>query len=49
MTCLNPGWGGGHSGILILIITCQTLRLSGRLTKVDGRVVHSLIMQLSER
>ena len=22
---------------------------SGRLTKVDGRVVHSLIMQLSER
>ena len=43
--------GGG--GLWHTYSTCQTLRLgrffSGRLTKVDGRVVHSLIMQLSER
>ena len=47
------GGGGGHSGILIVLKYMSNIEawpiFSGRLTKVDSRVVHSLIMQLSER
>ena len=49
----RTGGGGGGGALWYTYITCQTMRLgrffSGRLTKVDGRVVHSLILQLSER
>ena len=47
----EPRRGGG--ALWYTYITCQTLRLgrffSGRLTKVDGRVVHSLIITGWER
>ena len=43
------GWGGSRVYLYYMSNNEAWPIFSGRLTKVDGRVVHSLVLQLSER